>query len=88
MNHNFDLLAEDKKIILNEEQKQILQKININYHKTYLLHGKTGTGKTEIYLHLITKVLNQNKQVLLLVPELMLIAPLMQRLQAKFTKKI
>ncbi|WP_341833558.1 primosomal protein N' [Candidatus Phytoplasma asteris] len=87
LNHNFDLLAEDKKIILNEEQKQILQKININYHKTYLLHGKTGTGKTEIYLHLITKVLNQNKQVLLLVPELMLIAPLMQRLQAKFTKK-
>ncbi|QKX95306.1 replication restart helicase PriA [Candidatus Phytoplasma asteris] len=87
LNHNFDLLAEDKKIILNEEQQQIAQKINLNYHKTYLLYGKTGSGKTEIYLHLITKVLNQNKQVLLLVPEVMLIAPLMQRLQAKFTNK-
>ncbi|KUI63391.1 Primosomal protein N' [Cytospora mali] len=87
LNHNFDLLTKDKKITLNEEQQQILQKINLNCHKTYLLHGKTGSGKTEIYLHLITKVLNQNKQVLLLVPELILIAPLMQRLQAKFTNK-
>lgn len=87
LNHKFDWLAEDKKIILNEEQQQILQKINLNCHKTYLLHGKTGSGKTEIYLHLITKVLDQNKQVLLLVPELMLIAPLMQRLQAKFINK-
>jgi primosomal protein N' (replication factor Y) len=87
LNQNFDLLEEDKKIILNEEQKKILQKINLQCHKTYLLHGKMGSGKTEIYINLIAQVLNQKKQVLLLVPEVMLITPLMQRLQAKFTNK-
>ncbi|WP_225885816.1 DEAD/DEAH box helicase ['Fragaria x ananassa' phyllody phytoplasma] len=85
LKHHFKPLEENKKIILNEEQKKILQQINLKKYQTYLLHGKTSSGKTEIYLNLIAKILKQKKQVLFLVPEVMLIAPLIQRLKSKFT---
>jgi primosomal protein N' (replication factor Y) len=49
-------------------------------HKTVLLHGVTGSGKTEIYVHLIQEALNKGKQVLFLLPEIALTTQLINRL--------
>ncbi|WP_349401603.1 primosomal protein N' [Candidatus Phytoplasma solani] len=86
LKHHFKPLKHDKKIILNKEQVKVIKSINVNKYKTYLLHGKTGSGKTEIYLNLIAKIFKKKEQVLFLVPEVILIAPLIQRLEAKFEK--
>jgi primosomal protein N' (replication factor Y) len=53
-----------------------------------LLHGITGSGKTEVYMHLIAHQLAMGKQVLFLVPEIGLTTQLMQRLHAFFGKQL
>ena len=85
INHLFNL--EDKKIILNPSQQIAYQSIDQNKYHTYLLHGITGSGKTEVYIKLIEDMFSKNKKTLILVPEIMLIAPLAQRLKARFEKE-
>lgn len=59
---------------LNQQQADILQKISTNQNKIHLLHGITGSGKTEVYLQYIIQKLKQDStaQTLLLVPEISL----------------
>src|SRR5947208_1445833 len=52
--------------------------------RAYLLHGVTGSGKTEVYLRLIADELAANRQTLLLVPEIGLTPQLVARLRARF----
>ncbi len=54
----------------------------------WLLHGVTGSGKTEIYLRLIDQALKQDRSTLLMVPEIALTPQLAQRLVARFGKQI
>ncbi|RME43189.1 MAG: primosomal protein N', partial [Caldilineae bacterium] len=56
--------------------------------KPFLLHGVTGSGKTEIYLQTIARVLQQGRGVLFLVPEIMLATQIVQRVQARFPGKV
>lgn len=80
--HLFDL--KDKKVILNKEQQKAYEAIEQNKANTYLLHGITGSGKTEVYIKLIEDMFIKEKKTLILVPEIMLIGPLAQRLKARF----
>ncbi|WP_320054547.1 primosomal protein N' [uncultured Acetobacteroides sp.] len=53
-----------------------------------LLHGVTGSGKTEVYIHLINKMIAEGKQVLYLLPEIALTAQIINRLKRVFGSKI
>ena len=53
-----------------------------------MLHGVTGSGKTEIYIHLINQQLQKNKKVLYLLPEIAITTQIIQRLQSYFGKRV
>lgn len=57
---------------LNKEQAQLLEEMLKNPEKLFLLHGITGSGKTEIYSRLAKEYVKKNQQVLILVPEISL----------------
>ena len=75
------------KTILNKEQKEAFVKIKSNLiknHKVTVLEGVTGSGKTEVYFECIKDILKNNKQVLILLPEISLTPDLKSRFISKF----
>ncbi|MDP6979448.1 MAG: primosomal protein N' [Myxococcota bacterium] len=62
----------------------IAAKIRAAEHQTFLLHGVTGSGKTEVYLRAVREVLDAGRQALLLVPEITLTHQIVARLRARF----
>lgn len=75
---------------LNEIQQKAFEEIVDSFLQkdVTLLHGITSSGKTEIYIHLIDKVIRQGRQVLYLVPEIALTTQLTERLQRVFGSKL
>lgn len=75
-------------LILTEEQEAALNLVNEasdkNSAETFLLHGITGSGKTEVYLQAISHVLKQGKEAIVLVPEISLTPQMTSRFQARF----
>lgn len=65
-------IKKEKIKTLTDEQIKALEKIEKSNEKLFLLHGITGSGKTEIYTQLAQKYTAENKQVLILVPEISL----------------
>lgn len=58
--------------------------IENGHHEAMLLHGVTGSGKTEIYLQAIAKVLEKGKEAMMLVPEISLTPQMVTRFKARF----
>ena len=75
---------------LNEAQTDAYNQtlIQMMTHPVTLLHGVTSSGKTEIYIHLIQKAINEHKQVLYLLPEIALTVQITGRLQAVFGSRL
>lgn len=77
-----------KWVSLNQDQQTALEGIPLNEFSTTLLHGITGSGKTEVYLHLIRKLVDQGKQALMLVPEIGLTPQMLSRFQDHFGESL
>lgn len=76
------------KLALNDEQQEALKSIEETDKVVSLLHGLTGSGKTEVYLNLTSKVLEDGGQVIVLVPEIGLTPQMIERFKSWFGNEV
>lgn len=82
-------LPDEKPIdILTPEQQTALEKININPRGIWYLHGVTGSGKTEVYLQMADRELDQGRGVIYLVPEISLTHQMVDRLKQRYGDRL
>lgn len=81
-----------KKLNLSDEQQYVVDKVMNDYddniRKTYLLHGITGSGKTEVYIRLIEKIIERGKQAIVLIPEISLTYQTLMRFYRHFGDRV
>ena len=86
------MLSPEKPALLNEEQQQavmeILEEWDLEFSRPCLIKGVTGSGKTEVYMELIRHMLEQGRQVILLIPEIALTYQNVSRFYARFGEKV
>ncbi|MFA6866540.1 MAG: primosomal protein N' [Clostridia bacterium] len=81
------VVADKKDIELTSDQNDAIEKIMSN-EGTFLLHGVTGSGKTEIYMQVIEKLLAEDKTAIMLVPEIGLTPQMMGVFRSRFGDKV
>lgn len=85
-------VSEKDRIVLSAEQQCISEEIitayNAGLRETYLIHGVTGSGKTEVYLEIIDAVIKQGKKVIMLIPEIALTYQTVMRFYRRFGNRI
>ncbi len=84
-----DVNAEKNKVTLTEEQNKVVNEVLKNKNKfvPYLLHGITGSGKTEVYMEIIENII-KTKNVIVLVPEISLTPQFIEKFRNRFGNKI
>lgn len=76
------------KIELNESQRAVYEEIESGRDQKYLIHGVTGSGKTEVYLQLIESVLERGEDAIVLVPEISLTPQTLDRFMGRFKDRV
>ena len=79
-------------ITYTEEQENVIRSFCRDYEtgvrQTYLIHGVTGSGKTEVYMEMIRKVVDMGKQAIVLIPEIALTYQTVMRFYRKFGDRV
>ncbi|MBN2879378.1 MAG: primosomal protein N' [Clostridia bacterium] len=80
---------QDKRFVHTSAQKAAIEKIlnNKTGNKKFIIHGITGSGKTEVYMHLCSKMLSEGKGVIILVPEISLTPQMVSSFRARFKEE-
>ncbi|MBQ7900374.1 MAG: primosomal protein N' [Clostridia bacterium] len=85
-------VAECERHVLNHEQQHAVDSVSRDLdsdaYSTFLLHGITGSGKTEVYLELIDKTISRGKQAIMLVPEISLTPQMVRRVVSRFPDRV
>lgn len=80
------------RVVLNEEQQAASDVINTDYKNgirgVYLIHGVTGSGKTEVYISIIEEVIKAGKQIIFLIPEIALTYQTVKRFTERFGERV
>jgi len=87
-----EIAKKEYTIVLNQKQAEIVrsitQEISAGRHHTYLLHGVTGSGKTEVYMELIAHAAAAGRQSILLIPEIALTFQTVRRFYERFGDRV
>lgn len=82
----------NERVELNDEQKMavncFIKDYDSNIHNTYLIHGITGSGKTETYMEMIEHVIRSKRQVIVLIPEIALTYQTVMRFNRRFGERV
>lgn len=87
--HN-NVEIKESNIKLNNEQQKVVNSVlnDLNKFSPFLLYGVTGSGKTEVYMHIIKEVINKKEEALLLVPEISLTPQIVSLFKERFGDEI
>ena len=88
--YNDNTIENKHTVFLNEEQSKVVKEVidNLNTNNTYLLKGVTGSGKTEVYMHIIKEVIDRGMQAIMLVPEISLTPQIVSRFRQRFNNEV
>lgn len=78
----------ENEVNLTDEQKAVLEKIEKSDECSFLLHGVTGSGKTEVYMRAIASSLAKGQTAIMLVPEIALTPQVLKNFRARFGDKV
>jgi len=91
-NKNTEEKVNYKKYVLNTQQNNAVTLINENLsrniYNSFLIHGVTASGKTEVYINAIEYALHQNKSTIMLIPDISLTTQFLNVMTARFNKSI